>query len=189
MMKIAIILGSIREGRLTHHVAHYLRDQIQASGQATAKVLDLSEFDLPMLENRWQKQAAPTPALPEFSQELIDADGIVLASPEYHGSYTGVLKNALDHYWQEFSRKPMAVVATGSGRFGGINASTQMQHLILSLGGFAMPQKLLVPFISKTFDEEGQPIDETFIRSTDTFVQELLWFTEAISRSPHPAKK
>ena len=181
MMKIAIILGSIREGRLTHHAARYLSDRIEASGQAAARVLDLGEFGLPMLENRWRQQPTPDPGLSAFSQELTAADGIVLVSPEYHGSYTGVLKNAVDHFWQEFSRKPMAVVATGAGRFGGINASIQMQQLILSLGAFAMPQKLLVPFISKAFDETGQPLDESFVRSTDVFVQELLWFTSAIS--------
>ena len=181
MLKIAIILGSIREGRQTHHVANYLGERLNASGQAAARVLDLEEYDLPILTNRWRQQSDPAPGQPDFSRALFESDGIVLASPEYHGSYTGVLKNALDHFWQEFNRKPMAVVATGSGRFGGINASSEMQQLILSLGAFAMPHKLLVPHVNKVFDEAGQPIDEAFVRAAAAFIEELLWFTEAIS--------
>lgn len=180
-MKIAIILGSIRQGRQTHLIVNYLNQRLNEMDGITSTILDLGTFDLPILADQWRKQENPDPALVEFSKALLDSDGIVMASPEYHGSYSGVLKNAVDHFWQEFSRKPMAVVATGSGNYGGINASSQMQHLVLSLGAFAMPQKLLVPHVNKVFDEHGMPAQPQLVKQVNAFMKELIWFTRAIA--------
>ena len=147
-MQIAIIIGSVREGRYTDKVAHFLHDQLALKPEVHPHIWDLAQDEVPILTNRWAKQEDPHENLPLMSQFLKTADGIILCSPEYHGSYSGVLKNAIDHFWKEFYRKPMGVVATGSGRFGGINASSEMQQLILSLGAFPMPTKLLVPLYS-----------------------------------------
>lgn len=187
-MKIAIILGSIREGRQTHLIVNYLNQLLNEMDGITSTILDLGTFDLPILSDQWSKQENPAPAFVKFSEALLDSDGIVLASPEYHGSYSGVLKNAVDHFWQEFSRKPMAVVATGAGKYGGINGSIQMQHLILSLGAFAMPQKLLVPHVNKVFDVQGIPTQPELVKQVNTFIGELVWFIRAIA-SAHLADK
>lgn len=178
-MNIISILGSIRESRRSHLIAHYLDQRLQEWENVNHKILDLAETPLPMLDSRWEKEVNPNPALPQYSKYLRDADSIILISPEYHGSYTGVLKNALDHFWKEFERKPMGVVTTGSGRMGGINASTQMQILILSLGAYPMPYKLLVPRIATAFGEDGMPLDPTLTESTDKFIKEFVWFTDA----------
>ncbi|MEO0471661.1 MAG: NAD(P)H-dependent oxidoreductase, partial [Bacteroidota bacterium] len=138
-MNIAIISGSVRSGRHSHKVATYLHQQLSLRDGIKVDLMDLHTWQLPILENRWKKLDNPPSNLVNFSASLQTADGLIFVSPEYHGSYTGVLKNAVDHYWHEFHRKPIGVVATGSGKFGGINASTEMQQLILSLGAFPMP--------------------------------------------------
>ena len=180
-MKIVIILGSIREGRQSHKVAYYLQAQLARHSHITTELIDLAHQDIPQLDNRWTQQEAPAPDLPKLSQHLHEADGIILVSPEYHGSYTGVIKNAIDHYWKEFQRKPMGVVTTGSGKFGGINASHQMQQLILSLGAYPIPQKLLVPFAKTSFTPENLPADEQMEGQVEKFLSEFMWFTQAIS--------
>ena len=182
-MKIAILLGSVREGRQTHKITYYLQAQLRVHPGVEVDVVDLKDVQLPIFSNRWQKDDSPHPNLPRISQLLHDADAIIFSSPEYHGSYTGVLKNAVDHYWQEFSRKPIGVVATGAGRYGGINASTEMQQLILSLGAYPIPYKLLVPQIKGAFDGEDQLTDTSVIETVDKFVAEFLWFSRAIVRA------
>ena len=109
------------------------------------------------------------------------ADAIILVSPEYSGSYSGVLKNALDYLLKEFHRKPIGTVAVAGGKFGGLNASHQLQSLILHLGAFPMPLKLLVPFVQNVFDAEDTLTDETLTKSFDNFIKEFIWFSEAIS--------
>lgn len=185
-MNIAIILGSVREGRRTEQVCLYLQEELNREVGVEAHLMDLASYELPILTDRWAEQDPPPRDLATFSAQLKAADGIILASPEYHGSYTGVLKNALDHFWKEFKRKPMGVVATGSGQYGGINASLHMQQLILHLGGYPLPYKLLVPHVNRAFDEEGIPLTEGLIKTTRNFIQEFMWFVGAIAKAKQP---
>jgi azobenzene reductase len=178
-MKIAILLGSVRAGRKTHNIAYYVEKKLQERGFKT-QMLDLASQPLPLMDERYGRTNAPSNEIAEMGLHLKEADGILLVSPEYHGSFTGVLKNALDYYWAEFARKPIGVIATGSGKMGGINASTQLQHVILSLGAYALPYKLLVPEIQHAFDEQQQPLREDVVKNTDRFLNEFTWFTNAI---------
>lgn len=181
-MKIVVLLGSIRIGRHTHKAAEYLCWCLNEHPSITQVDLwDLASHPLPMMETPINPNVELENASNKLSQLLTQADGIVLVSPEYHGSYTGVLKNALDYLGTEFKRKPVGVAVTGSGKMGGINASVQMQHLVLSMGCFAMPQKLLVPFVDTAFDDNGQPKENTLKNSFDKFVTEMIWLTEAIT--------
>ncbi|MEM6768594.1 MAG: NADPH-dependent FMN reductase [Bacteroidota bacterium] len=182
-MKIAIILGSVREERKTHLICYYVAEQLSNIPGISLQLIDLANVKLPILTQRWQQQSEPDTSLVDTGLILQEADGIIFASPEYHGSYTGVLKNAIDHYWGEFKRKPIGVISVGAGKMAGINGSMQLQHLILSIGAYAMPYKLLVPFIKDAFDEQGQPKSEELVKQTETFIQEFLWFTRAISQA------
>lgn len=179
-MNIVIISGSIRRGRRSHDVAIALTAHFHSRGYIATSVLDLAEHHLPVLEEQYEDSDKSIPALAEIHQKLDQADGIIFLSPEYHGSYSGALKNAVDYFSAEFKRKPIGVVATGSGRLGGINASTDMQQLVLSLGGFPMPYKLLVPSVQHAFGENGEVKDEFLSKSMDKFVSEFIWLAEAI---------
>ena len=179
-MRIAIIIGSVRRGRQSDQVCLYLEKALNQLKGVETKVLDLKDYNLPIYTDKWVNQDPQPVALLAFSKELKKADAIILASPEYHGSYTGVLKNALDHYWKEFARKPIGVVATGSGRFGGINASSHMQQLILALGAYPMPYKLLVPYVEQAFGEDGLPKEELLDKNIKKFVDEFFWFASAL---------
>ncbi|MEM7656466.1 MAG: NAD(P)H-dependent oxidoreductase [Bacteroidota bacterium] len=182
-MKIAIILGSVRTGRKSHLVDNYLVRLLQAEEGVSPNLLDLKEYDLPLLSDCWAKQDPPPESLVQFGDALQQADGILLISPEYHGSYIGVLKNALDHYWQEFQHKPMGVVSTSTGKFGGINGSIHMQQLILSLGAFPIPKRWVVPHIQEVFDPTGNLTDPSAQKGAHLFLKEFLWFTKAITQA------
>ncbi len=181
-IKISILCGSIRSGRLSHLLALALTDVMKQLG-ADAQLVDLIDFPLPLLEETFQRQVKPDESLHRLQEILDQSQGLILLSPEYHGSYTGVMKNALDYFQKEFYRKPMGVVTTSTGKFGGINASVQMQHLILSLGGFPMPQKLIVPSIHQHISENGEWRGESLTPSIEKFAEEFLWFAGAISQA------
>ena len=178
-MKIAILLGSVRAGRQTHKIAYYVEKKLIERGHVVI-MLDLGAQPIPLMNERYGRAELQPPEVTELAQKFQEADAILLVSPEYHGSFTGVLKNALDYYWKEFERKPMGVIATGSGRMGGINASTQLQHIILSMGAYPVPYKLLVPQIQHAFDEQMQPVQPELVKSTERFLNEFLWFANAI---------
>jgi azobenzene reductase len=179
-MNILIISGSVRTGRKSHDVAVELQKRFMAYGLNDTNVLDLATYNLPVLEEKYISGKEMPNGLSEVKELLDKADAMIFLSPEYHGSYSGALKNAVDYFWHEFMRKPIGVVAVASGRFGGINASTEMQQLILSLGGFAMPYKLLIPVVQNAFDENGGVKEDMLSKGFDKFVMEYAWFAEAI---------
>ena len=179
-MNITIISGSVRNGRKSHQVAVALQKKFVAQGLTDTHIIDLADHNLPMLEEKYSSTSKMPSGLAEIKAGLDSADALVFLSPEYHGSYTGALKNAIDYFWEEFMRKPIGVVSVASGRFGGINASTEMQQLVLSLGAFPMPYKLLVPTVQHAFDEEGEIKEEALSKNFDRFVREFHWLADAI---------
>lgn len=176
-MKVTILLGSVREERQSHRLAYYLQNKLLAKGTETA-LIDLMQQALPIFGQRGGDEKNVEP----IRQSLAASDALLFVTPEYHGSFSGVLKNALDYYWPEFSKKTIAVAAASGGKMGGINASTQLQHVILSLGAYPLPLKLLIPEIHKAFDDTFTPMNESVAKSTDSFLTEFLWFAEAILR-------
>ncbi len=185
-MKIGILLGSTRIGRQSHKVAYYLERKLRESHVAT-DLIDLADDALPILEERAGRHPELQENVQRLSARLHEADGLLFVTPEYHGSFSGVLKNALDHFWEEFNKKPIGVVAVSAGKLGGINASTQLQHVVLSLGAFALPTKLLVPEVQSAFDESLQPQSEQLVKSTQRFLSEYLWFARAIVQAKRAA--
>ncbi len=145
-MKVAILLGSLRIGRQSHKIARYLKTRLHEK-DVIADLIDLAENPLPIMKIHPQHP----PEAQQISVRLQEADALLFVTPEYHGSFSGVLKNAIDYFWEEFQKKPIGVVTVSAGKMGGINASTQLQHVILSLGAFALPTKLLVPEIQTVF--------------------------------------
>jgi azobenzene reductase len=184
-MKITIVAGSARIGRQSHKAAYYLEKLVQKR-TTEVDLIDLGKEALPILEER----AGQHPELPDkiqaISKRLNEADALIFVTPEYHGSFSGVLKNALDYFWAEFHRKPIGVVAVSAGKMGGINASTQLQHVILSLGGFPLPLKLLVPEIQNAFDEDFKPLIDGIDKRANKFLDELLWLADAVYQKKLP---
>lgn len=179
-MKIVVISGSVRIGRETHRVAEYLTTKLKESKQGEIHLIDLMDYPLPIMEETFGNLQTLPQGITELQQLLHGADAMIWVSPEYHGTCTGALKNMLDYFWVEFYRKPIGVAAAATGRMGGINASTSMQQLALSVGGYAMPLKLIVPFVDVAFDANGFPVEADMEKGFVDFAAEFLWFSEAI---------
>jgi|SRR5690606_31797177 len=175
-MNIAMLLGSVRQGRQSQKVAHYLRTLI-ADRSVQPDLIDLAEYQLPIYGS---ENGEDKPAVTQIGARLDRADALVIITPEYHGSFPGALKNALDFFWPEFQRKPIGVVAVSAGKFGGINAANQLQQVILSLGGVALPVKMLVSEVHDAFDTDGSPRDARLPERAGKFLDEFLWYAEAI---------
>ena len=174
-MKTTIIIGSVRNERRSHLLANFIQQQLSAKGTET-DIIDLSRTPLPV----YGMDGPDTAHIAPIGRKLEQSDALILVTPEYHGSFSGALKNMLDYYWAEFQKKPIGVATASSGKMGGINASSQLQHVILSLGAYALPLKLLVPEIHQAFDDTNSPVHESVTGNTEKFLNEFLWYTDAI---------
>ncbi|MBC9797679.1 NADPH-dependent FMN reductase [Sinomicrobium weinanense] len=176
-MKTTIVLGSVRNERQSHQLARYIQQQLANKGIGT-DLVDLSETPLPI----FGQQGADTTHVASIRKQLEQGDALIFVSPEYQGSFSGALKNMIDYYKPEFQQKPIGVATASSGKMGGINASSQLQHVILSLGAYPLPRKLLVPEIHQAFDDNLSPINDSITDHTHKFLEEFLWYADAIYR-------
>lgn len=86
MFSLPIILGSTRKGRQSHRVARHMKKRLKGSGRVDPEILDLREYDFPMLEERFRNLESPPDWMHSFRRRLNKADALVVVSPEYnHG--------------------------------------------------------------------------------------------------------
>jgi NAD(P)H-dependent FMN reductase len=180
MFYIPIILGSTRRERQSLKVARFIHERMRRYEQIETEILDLLEYDFPIMEERLRLRDDPPPGLREFSEKIARADSLVIVTPEYNNGYPGVLKNALDYLLPEYHRKPIAIVTVSAGGFGGLNCLAQLRLVTLGMGAFPLPASLPVSRVQDSFDEDGNPKDPSYEKRAKSFIAEVLWFTEAI---------
>ncbi|SCX90214.1 NAD(P)H-dependent FMN reductase [Nitrosospira sp. Nl5] len=133
MIKIAIIIGSTRPGRLGESVAHWVNEIAQKRSDASFELVDIKDFNLPLLD-----EPMP-PSLGKYSQEhtkvwaaKIDPfDAFVFVTPEYNHGTSGALKNAIDFLYKEWNNKVAGFVGYGSA--GGTRAVEQLRLIMAEL--------------------------------------------------------
>ena len=106
----------------------------------------------------------------------------MIVAPEYKNGYPGSLKNAFDYLEAGIlRRKPIGIVTVSSGGFGGLNCLAQLRLVCLALGGVPIPVTLPVSRVEDALDEQGGLRDPKFAAQASTFLDELVWYTEALN--------
>lgn len=114
-LKILVILGSIREGRMAEPVGRWVVEGAAARPELDPELIDLKDWNLPFYA------FARAPAMGDYqdplqirwAEKIASADGYILICPEYNHGLPAVLKNALDFVYAEWHRKPVAFVGYG----------------------------------------------------------------------------
>ena len=181
MLYLPIILGSVRRGRQSPKVARFLAERLRRA-EVETEILDLLEYNFPVMEERLRLLDNAPPGLVEFSAKLQRADAILIVSPEYNNGYPGVLKNALDYFGPaEYKNNPFGVATVSAGGFGGQMCLSQLRLVALGLGGFPIPAAFPVSVVQNSFDDEGNPLEERYEKSAAAFLGSLMWYAEAIA--------
>jgi NAD(P)H-dependent FMN reductase len=182
MFQIRIISGSVRIGRQSHHVAQYFNNYINENKLGNAEILDLKEFNFPVLEERLSMTPEPDASSLLFSEKIKTADIVIVVFPEYNGGYPASVKNAIDLLYNEWHHKPVGLVSVSAGNFGGVNAMSLLQTVFLKIR--AVPAATFpVPMVQNNFDENGKALNkEATDKRAAAFLKELLWFAEAFNK-------
>jgi NAD(P)H-dependent FMN reductase len=181
MYYIPILAGSTRRDRQSIKVARFVLAKLQQREGVETELLDLLEYNFPMMEERLHHRDDPPPGLEEYARKIGRADSFIIVSPEYNNGYPGVLKNALDYLLPEYERKPVGIVTVSAGGFGGITCLAQLRLVALGMGAVPIPESLPVSRVRDSFNEDGTPRDPACERRAAAFLDEILWFTEAVA--------
>lgn len=187
-MKIAIIIGSIREGRVTPTVAKWVEKTAMArEGGAAYSVVDLKSYDLPLFAESMppqdNKERVVTDGTRAWLDALAEADGYVFVTPEYNHSVPSGLKNALDLVDYQLVKKPAAIVSHGV--MGGARSNEHLRLILNStLGVVPIPQSVTLTGIGKgdVLSPEGE-LQESYAflqPKLDNLLSGIEWYTSAL---------
>jgi NAD(P)H-dependent FMN reductase len=137
---VAAICGSLRDDSTTRAALERALDGVEAAG-GTGELLDLRDFDLPL----YDADHGEAGDAPDLTRLVRDADAVVLGTPMYHGSYSSVLKTALDYCgFDEFENKTVGLLAVAGGRFP-ITAMDHLRSVCRALDAWVLPYEAAVP--------------------------------------------
>jgi NAD(P)H-dependent FMN reductase len=175
MQHIAIISSSIRRERKSHRVALYFQKYLKENNLATSEILDLQVFDFPIFADTIKTMQKPSENVIEFANKIKGADGIIIVTPEYNGSFPASLKNAIDVLYDEWHGKPICLSTVSSGIFGGSQALISLQFVLWKIGAWTVTNMFPAPNVGVAFDENGNAINkEAMDKLAKTFLVELL---------------
>ncbi|WP_404451788.1 NAD(P)H-dependent oxidoreductase [Virgibacillus necropolis] len=132
MLKIGIVLGSVRQGRNGEAVAKWTYDFATNRNDADVEyeIVDLADYSLPMLgaEVPEAQQEEAVAAIKAWSEKIASFDGYIFLAPEYNHAVGGAFKNALDYLNPEVNNKAAGFV--GYGSLGGTRAHENLRLIL-----------------------------------------------------------
>ncbi len=149
--KIIGINGSTRDGSNTLKALAAALEGARRSG-AEVEIINLRDWALPIFVD--DEDEADIVA--RFREKVYAADGLILASPEYHGTMSGAMKNALDYLGrEEIENKAIGVVATSGSALGAERTLLALQQVGQKLRGWPVRTTASVPSASGAFEVDG----------------------------------
>lgn len=148
------LCGSLRQGSTTHAALTIALTGAQEVG-AEVELLDLREYQLIFHGAVANESEYPSDVF-KLKEKVRRAHGILLGTPEYHGSFSGVLKNVLDLMrFEEFENKIVGLIGVSGGRMGAGNALSMLRTVSAALRAWVIPNDVSIPRASEAFDENG----------------------------------
>lgn len=182
MTTIIGIAGSVR-------IASYNAALLRAAAQLmplSSQLKIASIKDIPLYDGDLEATEGIPPPVAALKDQIADADGLLLATPEYNNSIPGVLKNAIDWLTRPpadiprvFHHRPVAIIGASPGGFGTILAQNAWLPVLRTLGTRPWFEgRLLVSRAGSVFDTAGELADEKIKGQLQQFLQGFVTFTE-----------
>ena len=151
-INIVTICGSVRPGNYTSKALALVIDELEKNPDVTVVSIDPSKLDLSL-------PGAPSESKDfETIQKIVtDATGVVIATPEYHGSYSSVIKLVIDNlgFPSSLAGKPIALLGVAAGRIGAIKATEHLRSVLSHVGSIVLPGPISIAGIQNVFSEDG----------------------------------
>jgi NAD(P)H-dependent FMN reductase len=190
-MKLAIVIGSTREGRKTPNQAQWVFNTAKQTDGVAAEVIDLRDYELPFFNEaispRYNPDRVVEGEVKTWLNKIGDFDAYIFVTPEYNHSITGALKNALDYITWELQRKPAAVVSHGSA--GGARAATDLKEILSESRSAVIPvlPQLAMVSMSEHIDDKGVLAEEIKANpwgpqsALEALIREIKWYSDALA--------
>ena len=152
---ICLISGTSRPQSQTRRVTRIFEKLFQTAG-ANTSLVDLNKLpaELFLPSAYAEKPASFAPTL----KTILDAKGLFLVTPEYNGSFPGVLKHFIDllKFPESFEHKPVAFVGVAAGMWGALRSVEQLSHIFQHRNAFVFSDRIFLPKVETQLTAEGE---------------------------------
>ena len=179
---IVTLAGSTRRDSYNRRLVRIAAEGARRAGAEVAEI-DLAELALPLFDQDLEAAEGLPEAALRLRATIAEADGLLIASPEYNSSLTGVLKNAID--WASrrsggggepvaaFSGKAAAIMSAAPGSLGGLRGLSHLRDILRTLGVLVLPDQKSIGAAGRAFAEDGSLIDERQQRTIEALGEKL----------------
>lgn len=166
--KILALAGSLRRDSYNKKLVRIAAEGAIAAG-ADVEVIDLADYPLPLFDEDLERTTARPGKLDELHSKFLEADALLIASPEYNSSISAVLKNTIDWVSRKtattpgtgaFQGKVAGLVASSTGALGGLRGLVHLRSILGNLGVLVLPEQVAVMKAGDAFSAEGMLKDE-----------------------------
>lgn len=153
-VRVVAICGSLRPNSTTRKALEVALKGAAESGAET-QMIDLREYELIFCDGKEDESGYPLDVA-RLRNDVRNANGIIIGTPEYHSSFSGVLKNAIDLMsFKEFEGKMIGLLGTSGGSLGAINALNGLRTIGRSLHAWVIPEQVSISAAWKAFNDDG----------------------------------
>lgn len=153
---IVTILGTTRPENYTGKALRLVNDELGRQGAI------VETFDPAVMSLNFPGQETTEDAK-KMQASVKGASGLVLATPEYHGCFSSMLKLMIENmgFPSAMAGKPVALLGVAAGRIGAIKSLEQLRGVCSHVGSIVLPGPVSVAGVNKLFDEEGNCLEES----------------------------
>ncbi len=174
-LRLAVIIGSTREGRFGPVVARWFIGEARHRSDMTIDLIDLGDVDVPAVYPSHRDTAVQA-----FTERIDQADAFVVVTPEYNHGYPASLKQAIDLAHVEWRAKPVGFVSYG-GMSGGLRAVEQLRQVFAELHAVTVRDTVSFHMAHARFDTSGEPHDPDGCNAAaKTMLDQLAWWARAL---------
>ncbi len=178
-----IISGTNRPGSHALRVARVLKGYYDEL-KVISHIYDLCDLPMELFSPHVYKEKPA--AFKAVQESVLQCAGLHVVTPEYNGSFPGVLKYFIDmlKFPESFARKPVAFVGESDGRFGGLRSVEQLQMVFGYRNAFTFPERVFISRVREHFDEQGGLKDDALASRLQTQARAFAMFISCISNIP-----
>lgn len=169
-IRVAVIQGSVRPGNFTAKASALVMDELQKEG-VEVELIDpaLLELPLPGMDDGSEGPKA-------LQRAVQQSTAVILVTPEYHGSFSSVLKLAIENlgFPSVLSGKPVALLGVAAGRIGAIKSLEHLRSVCSHVGALVLPSLVSIANVQKVFDQDGRCLDSGVERQVRGVATNLL---------------
>jgi len=177
---ITVISGTNRRGSVTEKFAKHFYKLLKSKTKEEVKYFSLQKLPEDVVHNSMYSDKKQSKSLRKIQKEImIPAEKYFVISPEYNGSFPGILKLFIDacsiyEYRSTFNNKKVALVGVASGRAGNLRGLDHLTGVFHHVGSNVMPNKLPISKTGDLMDNKGNIADKNTLKTMEALVNEFL---------------